>query len=73
MDHAINALRPFYDVTLDWFIQEQKTGNYKKLSDNPHYEEIRALIDAMNILRKYLGWGSIKLKDEVELYLQKDI
>lgn len=70
MDHAINSLRPFYEVTLDWFIQEHKSGKYKKLSDNPYYEEVKALIDAMNILRKYMGWETIKLKDEVQFYME---
>lgn len=70
MDHAINSLRPFYEVTLDWFIEEHRSGKYKKLSDNPYYEEIKALIDAMNILRKYMGWETIKLKDEVQFYME---
>lgn len=70
MDHAINSLRPFYEVTLDWFIEEHRSGKYKKLSDNPYYEEVKALIDAMNILRKYMGWETIKLKDEVKFYME---
>jgi len=56
-------------VLLDWFIEEHRKGNYKKLSDNPYYDEIKALIDSMNILRKYLGWDPIRLKDEVNFYL----
>ncbi len=70
MDHAINSLQPFYEVTLDQFVEEHRSGKYKKLSDNPYYEEVKALIDAMNILRKYLGWGTIKLKDEVKFYME---
>ena len=70
MDHVIEAMRPHYEVLLDWFIEEHKKGQYKKLSDNPYYEEIKALIDAMNILRKYLGWDSIKLSDEVKWRLE---
>jgi len=69
MDHVLDAIRPHYEVTLDWFIKEQRTGKYKKFSDNPFYDEVKALIDAMNVLRKYLGWETIKLKDEVEFYL----
>ena len=41
-------------------------GKYKKLSDNPMYGEVKAIIDAMNILRKYLGWETIKLSEEVQ-------
>ncbi|EOR25316.1 hypothetical protein A500_10580 [Clostridium sartagoforme AAU1] len=70
MDHAINSLQPFYEVTLDQFIEEHRSDKYKKFSENPYYTEVKALIDAMNILRKYLGWETIKLKDEVEFYLQ---
>jgi hypothetical protein len=70
MDHAINSLEPFYEVTLDQFVEEHRSGKYKKLSENPFYEELKALIDAMNILRKYLGWETIKLKDQVKFYME---
>ena len=70
MDHVIEAMYPHYDVLLDWYIKEHRKGQYKKLSDNPYYEEIKALIDAMNILRKYLGWDSIKLSEEVSWRLE---
>lgn len=69
MDHVLDAMQPHYEVTLDWFIEEQRKGKYKKLSDNPYYEEVKALIASMNILRKYLGWEKIRLKDEIEMYL----
>lgn len=70
MDHAINSLEPFYEVTLDQFVEEHRSGKYKKLSENPFYEELKALVDAMNILRKYLGWETIKLKDTVKFYME---
>jgi len=70
MDHVLDAMQPHYEVLLDWFVKEQRKGQYKKLTDNPYYEEIKALIDAMNILRKYLGWDSIKLSDEVKWRLE---
>lgn len=69
MDHVLNAMRPHYEALLDCFLEEHRTGKYKKFSDNPYYEEVKALIDAMNVLRKYLGQETIKLKDEVEFYL----
>ncbi len=50
-------------------MEEQRTGQYKKYSENPYFEEIKALIDSMNILRQYMGWDKIRLKDEVEFYL----
>jgi hypothetical protein len=71
VDHVLEAIRGHYEVYLDLFIDEHRKCQYKKLSDNPYYEEIKALIDAMNILRKYLGWDSIKLSDEVKWRLEE--
>jgi len=71
MDHVLDAIRPHYEVTFDLFVKEHKKGKYKKLSDNPYYGELKALIDAMNILRKYLGWENLKLSDEVKWTLEK--
>lgn len=69
MDHVLNGMQPYYEVTLDQFMEEHRSGKYKKFSDNPYYDEIKALIDSMNVLRKYMGWDSIRLKDEVNFYL----
>ena len=66
MDHVLDAMEPYYEVTLDYFMDEQRTGKYKTLSENPHYREIKALIEAINILRKYMGWETLKLSEEVE-------
>jgi len=60
MDHVLNSISSFYDVYLDEFMEYQREGKYKKLSDNPMYGEVKAIIDAMNILRKYLGWENYK-------------
>jgi len=68
MDHVLNSISSFYDVYLDEFMEYQREGKYKKLSDNPMYGEVKAIIDAMNILRKYLGWETIKLSEEVLYY-----
>lgn len=70
MDHVIEGMWPHYEVLLDWYIKEHRKGQYKKLSDNPYYGEVKALIDAMNILRKYLGWETIKLSEEVSWKLE---
>ena len=70
MDHVLEGMRAHYEVLLDWFIEEHRKGQYKKLSDNPYYDEVKTLIDAMNILRKYLGWDSIKLSEEVSWRLE---
>lgn len=69
LDHVLNAILPHYEAVLHWFVKEQKTGKYRKFKDNPNYEEVKALIDCMNVLRKYLGWKKMTLKEEVETYL----
>lgn len=68
MDHVLNAIRQYYDVYLDNFMDYQKEGKYKKLSDNPMYEELKAIIDAMNCIRKYFDYENIKLSEEVKYY-----
>ncbi len=65
MDHVLDRMEIDYNITLEWFLEEHKTGKYKKLSENPFYEEVKAYIDSMNILRKCLGWVTIKLSEEV--------
>lgn len=66
MDHVIDAMMPHFEPLMDWFMEEQIEHQYKKLSDNPYYEEVKAMIDAMNILRKYLGWETMKLSQEIQ-------
>lgn len=53
MDHAINAIRPYYDVTSSMFICEWKTGDYKKISECPSYHELKALSQAINVMSQY--------------------
>lgn len=66
MDHVIDAMMPHFEPLMDWFMEEQTEHQYKKLSDNPYYGEVKAMIDAMNILRKYLGWETMKLSEEIQ-------
>lgn len=68
MDHVLNAIESHYNAYLREFMEEWRTGGYKKFSDCPSYGEVKAIIDAMNCLRKYLGWGNITLREEVEMY-----
>lgn len=66
MDHVLNSIEAHYEPYLDQFIDYHRTGEYKKLSDNPMYEEVKAIIDSMNCIRKYLGWENIRLSEEVK-------
>lgn len=69
MDHVINGMMAHFEPMMDWFMKEHRKHQYKKLSDNPMYEEVKAMVDAMNILRKYLGWDTMKLSEEVQFRL----
>lgn len=68
MDHAINSLEPYYDVQLRIVAEEYGSGKYKKISDCPSYEELKVLVDAINTMRKYMGWGRINIRAEVNEY-----
>lgn len=68
MDHVYDAIRSFYETYFEMFMKYQKTGNYKKLSDNPMYGEVKAIIDAMNCIRRHLEWKPIRLSEDVKIY-----
>lgn len=68
MDHVLNSIKAHYEPYLWEFMDYHKKGNYEKLSDNPIYKEIKTIIDAMNVIRKYLGYENIKLSEEVKNY-----
>jgi len=70
MDHVLEAMEPHYEVTLEWFVEEHKTKRHKKLSENLYYDELKALIDAMNIIRKQLDWDTLKLLEVVKARLK---
>lgn len=67
MDHAINALMPFFEVELDFVREEWETGRYRKLTDCPSYHAAKALIDAIHRLEKcYYGESkTISIRDYV--------
>lgn len=66
MDHLIDK----FDCNIDWawesFRDEWITGQYKKYSECPSYYELKTLLDSVNILRKYMGWEKITIKDKLE-------
>lgn len=53
MDHAIEWLSDYMEMDKQNFIEEWQSGQYKKISDCPHYEAIKAYCDARNTLSKY--------------------
>jgi hypothetical protein len=73
MDHVLEGMQTHYEVLLYWYIEEHKEGNYKKLSENPYYDEVKAIIGAMNVLRKFLGWEPLRLSEEVRVRLEDGV
>lgn len=63
MDHVWNSLEPFYQVEAEYFLKEWKSGDYKNWSDCPSYESLRTIIKAGNIIRDYLGWERLTIKN----------
>lgn len=63
MDHLLNAMQPFYEAEAGIFLEEWKSGEYKKWSDCPSYESLKAIIKAANIIRSYLGWERLTIKN----------
>lgn len=52
MDHTIDGLRVFYEISYGELVQEWKSKKYKKLSECPSYKETNAYREAMNVLVK---------------------
>jgi hypothetical protein len=63
MDHVWNSIEPFYEAEAGIFLDEWKSGEYKKWSDCPSYESLKAIIKAANIIRSYLGWERLTIKN----------
>lgn len=52
MDHAINALKPYLETTIDWLREDYQSGRFNKLSDCPNYYEAKSLVEAIHVLEK---------------------
>jgi hypothetical protein len=72
MDHILEGMQTHYEILMYWFIEEHKEGN-KKLSENSYYDEVKAIIDSMNCIRKYLKWEPLRLKEEVRWRLEDGV
>lgn len=53
MDHAMDYLSDYSSFDKDNYIDEWRSGKYKKISDCPSYWAVKAYCDALNILSKY--------------------
>lgn len=65
MDHVIDRIENDMEIEFDEFYKEWKSKKYKKFSDCPSYKILKALIDSSNVLRKYIGWELVSIKNMI--------
>jgi hypothetical protein len=53
MDHAINAITVYFEISMDHLYDEWKSGEYKRLSDCPTYRETSTYREAINVMKKF--------------------
>ena len=66
MDHLVEAFDAHIEFDFNCFYEELKSGKYKKYSDCPSYAGLKVTIDSVNILRKYIGWDRISIRNMVK-------
>jgi hypothetical protein len=71
MDHAVDALQPFYEVNLRLVAEEYESKKYKSIEDCPTFKELKAITEAMNSLHRYLGWEEINIYEELSITFDK--
>ncbi|MBT2696383.1 hypothetical protein J7E79_02890 [Bacillus sp. ISL-40] len=49
MDHAIDGLMVYFELSYEELVKEWKSGEYKKLIDCPSYKEANTYRDALNV------------------------
>ena len=67
MDHVLDSMLEHYEPLIEAFNDEQQLGEYEDFRENPLYGEVMAKIEAMNVIRRYLGWEELDIKTELEL------
>jgi hypothetical protein len=77
MDHAIDSLRTFYEISLQRLYVEWATGKYKKLSNCPLFKECSTYRKAIKVMRDFgcgeTSRGSVKEDLEAEMWVTKGI
>lgn len=66
IDHLIDNFEVYIDSSFCDFYKEWKSGQYKKFAECPSYYELKALINSVNHLRKYIGWEALSIKEILE-------
>ena len=55
MDHVIDFILSYMDFEKEEFINEWKTGKYKKISNCPTYPYVKTYCDAITVLNRMDG------------------
>lgn len=55
-DHLILKFESYIEFEFNQFYEEWISGKYKKYSECPSYISLKAILDSVNILHKYMGW-----------------
>jgi len=71
MDHIMAGIEEFLPIYLEEFLDEEVKGSYDHLSDNPVYQELKLLIDSINLYRQYLELPKLKLSSVVKAGLER--
>ncbi|MFS0776055.1 hypothetical protein ABC255_08625 [Neobacillus sp. 3P2-tot-E-2] len=69
MDHAIDSVNVFFEISIDYLYDEWITGEYQKLSDCPSYSECSTYRKAINVMQKFYygdSYEPVSLKDCIE-------
>jgi hypothetical protein len=53
MDHAINAVNGYFEISLEELYEEWKTGKYARLTLCPSYKQAATYQKAIEVMRKY--------------------
>lgn len=66
MDHLIEKIIESIYFDFDNFYRELSSGKFgSKYTNQPSYKTLKAEIDSVNILNKYMGYGLISIKKMV--------
>lgn len=70
MDHLIEHIEDDIEFTMRSFMEELQS--YKKYKECPSYNELKALVKASNVLRGFIGWDKLTIRQLVKNYKQND-
>lgn len=71
MDHAIDALMPYYEVELETLAEEIESGRYRTMSACPSYPSARALLNAIHVLERHYYGKAKSLSIRAEMKCRK--